>query len=64
VYVVTKNWKLEWIIPSEIVIIKMKDGKVLATKGKVSDCGQSIVQFGGDDMTGICLGMDMAIFGI
>jgi hypothetical protein len=31
---------------------------VTYTKGTVRDCGQSIVQFGGDDRTGICVGTD------
>ena len=37
-------------------------GKGACHQGNISDCGQSIVQFGGDDMTGICLCMDIANF--
>lgn len=35
--------------------------EVLCTRMNVGDWGQSIVQFGGDDRTGICLCTDMAI---
>jgi hypothetical protein len=34
---------------------------VLYTRGNVRDCGQSVVQLGGDDRTGVCLGTDMTI---
>jgi hypothetical protein len=41
---------------------EIKDGRVLCTRVNVGDCGQSVVQFGGDDRSCICLGTDMAVF--